>query len=93
MPKQHVKKGDEVVVIAGSDRGARGKIIEVLPKSRRVIVEGVHMIKKHTKRSQQNPEGAIIEREGTLHISNVQKAEVYDAGASKRGATAPAKSE
>jgi large subunit ribosomal protein L24 len=85
MPKKHVKKGQEVVVIAGSQKGKRGKIIEVLPDKQRVIVEGVKMIKKHTRRSQDHPEGAIIEREGTIHLSNVMNAEVFDARAGKRG--------
>ncbi|HTV75977.1 MAG TPA: 50S ribosomal protein L24 [Candidatus Baltobacteraceae bacterium] len=73
--KRHVKKGDEVVVLAGKEKGKRGKIIAVLPKKQRVIVEGVQMIKRHTRKSQQHPQGAIIEREGTIHISNVMKAE------------------
>ena len=83
----HVKKNDEVVVISGTERGKRGKILEVLPKSQRVIIEGVKMIKKHTKRSQQYPEGRIVEREGTIHISNVIRAEEFDARATKRGDT------
>lgn len=86
MAKRHVKKGDEVVVIAGTARGSRGKIIEVLPGKERVIVEGLMMIKKHTRRSQQYPEGRIIEREGTIHLSNVVLAEKHDARAAKRGA-------
>lgn len=88
MQKFHVKKGDEVVVIAGSEKGKRGKIIAVDTGKQRVIVEGVQMIKRHTRKSQDNPQGAIIEREGTVHISNVMKAEVFEARASKR--TAPA---
>ena len=88
----HVKKNDEVVVIAGTERGKRGKILEVLPKNQRVIIEGIKMIKKHTKRSQQYPEGRIVEREGTIHISNVMRAEEFDARAAKRGGNAePAK--
>ena len=89
MPKRHVKKGDEVVVITGAERGKRGKIIEVLTKNDRVIVEGIKMIKRHTKKNQNNPNGAIVEREGTIHISNVMKADAFDARASKRGAAAP----
>ena len=73
--KCHVKKGDEVVVLAGKDKGKRGRIIAVLTKKQRVIVEGVQMIKRHTRKSQQHPQGAIVEREGTIHISNVMKAE------------------
>lgn len=91
MAKFHVKKGDEVVVIAGASKGKRGKILEVLTDKQRVRIEGVAMIKKHTRKTQQNPNGAIVEREGTVHISNVAKAEAYDARAAKRGA-APAKS-
>jgi len=79
MQKFHVKKGDEVVVISGSDKGKRGKIIEVLRDKQRVIVEGAHMIKRHVKKNQQNPNGAIIEREGTVHVSNVMKTDVFDA--------------
>jgi large subunit ribosomal protein L24 len=73
--KRHVKKGDEVVVLAGKEKGKRGKIIAVLTKKSRVIVEGVQMIKRHTRKSQQHPQGAIVEREGTIQISNVMKAE------------------
>ena len=92
MPTFHVKKGDDVVVLAGAEKGKRGKIIGVDPKSERVIVEGLKMIKRHTRKSQQHPQGAILEREGTIHASNVMKAEAFDARAAKRG-TAPAKAE
>jgi large subunit ribosomal protein L24 len=88
--KLHVKKGDEVVVLAGAEKGKRGKLIAVDPEKCRVIVEGLKMIKRHTRKSQDRPQGAIVEREGTIHISNVMKAEVFDARAVKRGA-APAK--
>ena len=76
MPKFHVKKGDDVVVIAGKEKGKSGKIIAILTDKQRVVVEGLQMIKKHTKKSQQHPNGAIIEREGSIHISNVKKAVV-----------------
>ena len=85
--KYHVKKGDEVVVIACADKGKRGKIIEVLRGKDRLIVEGTHMIKRHTRKNQTNPQGAIIEREGTVHMSNVMSAEKFDARAAKRGVT------
>ncbi len=75
MPKFHVKKGDEVVVLAGKEKGKTGKIIAVLTKKSRVIVEGLQMVKKHTKKSQQNPNGAILDQEGSIHISNVKKTE------------------
>ena len=74
MSKFHVKKGDDVVVIAGKEKGKSGKIIAVLTDKQRVIVEGLQMIKKHTKKNQQHPNGAIVEREGSIHISNVKKA-------------------
>ncbi len=83
--KRHVKKGDEVVVIAGAEKGKRGKIIESLPRKERVIVEGANMIKKHVRKNQQQPQGAILEREGSIHISNVMLADKYDARAAKRG--------
>ena len=80
--KCHVKKGDEVIVLAGKEKGKRGKIIAVSPKKQRVIVEGAQMIKRHTRKSQEHPQGAIIEREGTIHISNVKKVEAATEAAS-----------
>jgi len=71
----HVKKGDQVTVIAGKEKGKNGKVIAVLTKKSRVVVEGLQMIKKHTRKNQQHPNGAIVEREGSIHISNVKKAE------------------
>jgi large subunit ribosomal protein L24 len=75
MAKFHVKKGDQVTVISGKEKGKSGKIIAVLTKKSRVVIEGLQMVKKHVKKSQQNPNGAIIDREGSIHISNVKKAE------------------
>ena len=86
MRNYHVKKGDEVVVIAGTERGKRGRIISILTGKQRVIVEGVKLMKKHMRKSQQHPQGAIIEREGSVHISNVMLVESFDARAAKRGA-------
>ena len=68
----HVKKGDEVQVISGNHRGATGKILQVLPKKQQVLIEGVRMIKKSVRKSQDNPNGAIVTREGPIHISNVK---------------------
>ena len=85
----HVKKNDEVVVIAGADKGKRGRVIAVEGKKQRVIIEGVHMIKKHMRKSQQYPQGQIVEREGSIHISNVMKVDKFDARASRRGAATP----
>ena len=83
MATAHVKKGDEVVVIAGAEKGKRGRIIEILTNKNRAIVEGTHMIKKHTRKSQQHPNGAIVEREGTIRLSNLVRAEKFDAKAGK----------
>jgi large subunit ribosomal protein L24 len=76
MNKFHVKKGDEVVVLSGKEKGKQGRVIAVMTKKSRVIVEGLQMIKKHTRKSQQHPQGAIVEREGSIHISNVKKTAV-----------------
>jgi len=78
MSKAHVKKGDQVVVIAGSELGKRGKILSVNLKKQRVLIEGVKMIKRHTRKSQQHPQSSIVEREGTIHISNVTLAAKFD---------------
>jgi large subunit ribosomal protein L24 len=86
----HVKKNDEVVVLAGADKGKRGRVIAVAAKKQRVIVEGTRMIKKHMRKSQQYPQGQIIEREGSIHISNVMKVEDFDARAAKHTAGQPA---
>jgi large subunit ribosomal protein L24 len=90
MSKLHVKKGDEVVVLAGAEKGKRGKIIAVSPKKSRAIVEGLKMIKRHTRKSQDHPQGAIVEREGTIHLSNLMKADRFDAQAGKHGKAEPA---
>ena len=84
MSNFHVKKGDEVVVIAGSESGKRGKILRVNTKTSRVTIEGVNLVKRHRPRSQERPQGEIIEIEGTLHVSNVMLAEKFDARAARR---------
>ena len=66
----HVRKGDLVVVISGSNKGKRGKVLRI--EGNRVVVEKVAMIKRHTKPSQKNPQGGIVDKEGSIHISNVQ---------------------
>ena len=69
--KRKIKAGDEVVVIAGNFRGNRGKVIQVLPRDSRIIVERINKRKHHERKTQENPEGAIVERENPIHISNV----------------------
>ena len=70
--KHHVKKGDQVEIISGNYRGSSGRILAVFPGKQRVLVEGVRIIKKHLRKSQDNPSGKIAEREGPIHISNVR---------------------
>jgi len=84
----HVKKNDEVVVIAGANKGKRGKVIIVITKKNRVIVEGVRLIKRHMRKSQEHPNGAIVEREGSIHVSNVMKADKFDARAARHNKAA-----
>jgi large subunit ribosomal protein L24 len=67
----HVKKGDKVMVISGKDKGKTGVILASFPKKDRVLVEGVNIIKKHSKPSQVNPQGGIINQEAPIHVSNV----------------------
>ena len=74
--KFHVKRGDDVVVISGSHKGKSGKVLEILPAKQRVRVA---MMKRHMKKSQENPNGSIVEREGSVHVSNLQKKAVFDA--------------
>lgn len=69
--KLRLKKGDYVIVISGDDKGRKGRILKAYPKTGRVIVEKVNLIKKHTKPSQRNPQGGIITKEAPIHASNV----------------------
>ena len=72
MKKLHIKKGDTVYVNAGNDKGKTGKVLSVNPDKDRVIVEGVNMVKKHTKPNSKQPQGGIVEQEAGIHISNLQ---------------------
>ena len=67
----HVRKGDMVVVITGPHKGRRGKVLRCIPKTNRVLVEGVNMMKRHTKPTNRNQQGGIVEREAPIHASNV----------------------
>jgi large subunit ribosomal protein L24 len=71
--KTKIKKGDTVRVLAGNDLGRIGRVLKVFPKTERVVIEGVNMIKRHTRPSQKNPKGGILEKEAPIHISNVRK--------------------
>ncbi|MBY0095418.1 50S ribosomal protein L24 [Mesobacillus maritimus] len=67
----HVKKGDKVMVISGKDKGKTGNILAAFPKQSRVLVEGINIVKKHAKPSQENPQGGILSQEAPIHVSNV----------------------
>ncbi|MBN2586909.1 MAG: 50S ribosomal protein L24 [Candidatus Fermentibacteraceae bacterium] len=68
----HIRKGDKVLVITGEDRGKQGKVLKVFGKENRAIVEGLNMIKRHTKPSSRNQQGGIIEKEAPIHVSNLK---------------------
>jgi len=71
MPRMHVKKNDTVIVISGKDKGKKGRVLAAYPRENRVLVEGVNMIKRHTRPNPKYPQGGIIEREAPIHASNV----------------------
>lgn len=77
---ERIRKDDMVEVIAGKDKGKRGRVVKILHKQGRVVVEGVMMVKRHTKPNQKNAQGGILEKEGSVHISNVMP---IDPGTSK----------
>lgn len=81
MASRHIKKGDLVAVISGSHSGKQGRILQVLPNKDRAIVEGVAMIKKHQRKDRDNPEGSIIEREASIHVSNLKRVDEAAEGA------------
>jgi large subunit ribosomal protein L24 len=68
-----IKKGDQVVVLSGKYRGRAGRVLRVYPKKDRVVVEGINMIKRHTRPTQRHPKGGIVEKEAPIHISNVKR--------------------
>ena len=78
-----IKREQEVVVIAGSHKGKRGKVLEVMGNDR-ILVEGVNMITKYERKTQENPEGSSIQREASIHYSNVMLAEKFDAKAKSK---------
>jgi len=68
---RRIRTGDTVAVIAGDDKGKRGKILRIIPEKNRVLIEGVNLVYKHLRKSQQNPNGGRIRREAPVHMSNV----------------------
>ena len=75
--KRHIKKGDTGYVLSGNERGRSGKVIDVQTANERVVVEGLNMVKKHIRKNQDQPQGEIAEREGTIHWSNVMREDRY----------------
>ena len=80
----HVRRGETVEVISGNHKGSQGQILQVIPAKSQVLIEGVRMIKKHMRKSQERPQGAIIEREGPIHISNVKLVSAADTKSKKK---------
>jgi large subunit ribosomal protein L24 len=76
--KLHIKKGDTVLVLSGNNKGKKGRVLEIITKTERAIVEGVNLMKKHTKPNAESPQGGIIEKEAPVHISNLM---LFDAKA------------
>lgn len=68
--KMKIKKGDQVVVLAGKNKGARGEVLKAIPEESRLIVQGVNMVKRHSRASQSGP-GGLVQKEATIHVSNV----------------------
>jgi len=93
MSSSHIKKNDMVVVLYGEDRGKIGKVLATFPAKGRVLVEGINVIHKALRKSQNNPKGGIITKEGAIHISKVMKQERYDARRKKHAAPAVAASD
>ena len=68
-----IKKGDTVLVIAGDDNGKTGKVLQVLPETGRALVEGLNFVHKHMRKTQDNPQGGVFEKEAPIHLSNLKK--------------------
>jgi large subunit ribosomal protein L24 len=73
--KCHIKKGDTVVVIAGDEKGKSGKVLQIVPQSGRALVEGVNFVKKHMRKSEEHPQGGVVEKEAGIAISNLKVSE------------------
>ena len=71
MSKLHIRKGDDVIILAGKDKGQKGKVLKVLVKEQKALVEGANMVSKSTKPSAQHPQGGVVKQEAPIHISNL----------------------
>lgn len=85
MNSLHVKKNDIVVVLSGDDKGKTGKVLAAYPSKRRVLIEGINIVKKTLRKSEDNPKGGITTREAPIHVSKVMVKEAFDARQKKRG--------
>ena len=85
MSKLHIKKGDIVFVNAGDDKGKTGRVLQVLVKANRAIVEGINIVSKHTKPSAKNPQGGIEKKEAPIHISNLKVVDPQSGKATRNG--------
>lgn len=73
--KCHIKKGDTVTVIAGDDKGKTGKVLQTVPQTGRALVEGLNFVKKHMRKTEENPQGGVVEMEASIALSNLKKSE------------------
>jgi large subunit ribosomal protein L24 len=80
-----IKKGDSVVILTGKDKGRKGTVLKVLPEDNRVLVQGINVVHRHTRPSQANPQGGIIHKEATIHVSNVAIADPKSGEATRVG--------
>ncbi len=85
MTKIKIKKGDQVIVLAGGDKGKTGEVVRVIPSKNRAVVQSLNMIKKHTKPSATSPQGGIVEMEAPIHISNLALVDPETGKATKVG--------
>lgn len=83
--KMPVKSGDQVIVITGKDKGKKGRVLQAYPKTGRVLVEGVNLVKKHTRPSQANPQGGIVTQEAPIDVSNVMLVDPKTGGPTRVG--------
>ena len=67
----NVRKNDNVMVVSGNSLGKQGKVLKVFPEKSRIIIEGVNIVKRHSKPSQKNPQGGVVQKEGPIHVSNI----------------------
>ncbi len=70
--KCHIKKGDAVIVIAGDDKGKTGKVLKIMPQGERALVEGINFVKKHMQKTEDNPQGGVVEMEAPIALSNLK---------------------